>query len=152
MYRRLTQVICGLVALVFFTPKPSLAFETLWETQGSYVHLMAHLLFAIAMIFLIHEINRGELRGAAGFRSLIWACVFLIWWNLDAIVGHSLAWSLRNPVILGSGPNRLILMENLHTWAFYVTKITHFLLLIPAFYFFYRSLKKFSRKWEAKGS
>jgi hypothetical protein len=151
MHRRLPQVFCGLVALVFFAPKPGLAFELLWETQGSYVHEMAHLLFAIAMIFLIYEIYRGELRGLPGFRSLIWACVLLMWWNLDAIVGHALDWSLHNPVILGTGLDRRLLMENAHTWAFYATKITHFLLIIPAFYFFYRSLKRFSQETEAKG-
>jgi hypothetical protein len=152
MHRRLSQVLCGLVALVFFAPRPVLAIELLWETQGSYVHQMAHLLFAIAMIFLIYEIRRGELRGMPGFRSLIWACALLVWWNLDATVGHALDWSLKNPVILGTGLDRRILMENAHIWAYYVTKITHFLIIIPAFYFFYRSLKIFSREEEAKGS
>jgi hypothetical protein len=151
MRRRLSQVLCGLAALVFFAPRPALAIELLWETQGSYVHQMAHLLFAIAMVFLIYEIKRGELRGMPGFRNLIWACVLLVWWNLDAIVGHTLDWSLKNPVILGTGLDRWILMENAHTWAFYITKITHFLIIIPAFYFFYRSLKRFSRESEATG-
>ena len=149
MHRRLSRVVCGLAALVFFAPRPALAIELLWETQGSYVHQMSHLLFAITMIFLIHEIYRGELRGLPGFRSLIWACALLVWWNLDAIVGHVVDWSLKNPVILGTGLNRQLLMENAHTWAFYITKITHFGIVIPAFYFFYRSLKRFSQ--EAKG-
>jgi hypothetical protein len=149
MYRHLAQVFCGLVALVLFTPKPSLAFFMFWETQGSYVHQLAHFLFAVAMIFLVIEINRGELRGLPGFRSLVWACVLLAWWNLDAILGHALDWSLPNPLILGQGLDRRLLMEDWHTWAFYLTKVTHFLLLLPAFYFFYRSLKRFSQS-EAK--
>ena len=153
MHRRLSQVLCGLVALVFFAPRSVQAFEfLLWETQGSYVHQMAHLLFAIAMIAFIYEINRGELRGVPGFRSLTWACGLLAWWNLDSIVGHALDWSLHNPVILGEGLDRRLLMEDWHTWGFYVTKITHFLFTIPAFYLFYRSLKRFSQEEEAKGS
>jgi hypothetical protein len=145
MCRRLAQVFGVLFALVLFVPKPSLAFYMDWGTQGSYVHQLAHLLFAVAMLFLIFEIFRGELRGLPGFRSLVWACVLLAWWNLDAIVGHALAWSLHNPVILGRGLDRWLLMEDVHTWAFYVTQVTHFLLPLPAFYFFYRSLKQFSR-------
>ena len=145
MYCRLAQVLCGLVVLVLVTPKPGLAFFMFWETQGSYVHQLAHFLFAVAMIFLVIEISRGELRGQPGFRSLIWACVLLAWWNLDAIVGHALDWSLRNPIILGQGPDRWLFMENWQTWAFYITKVTHFLLLLPASYFFYRSLKRFSQ-------
>jgi len=151
MYRRLTRVLCGLVALVFFAPRPVLAIELLWETQGSYVHQMAHLFFALAMILFVYEISRGELRGRPGFRSLIWACGLLAWWNLDAIVGHTIDWSLHNPVILGEGLHRRLLMEDWQTWGFYLTKITHFLFLIPAFFLFYRSLKRFSRESEAQG-
>jgi len=152
MHRRLIQVLCALAAVVFFAPTPALAFISVWETQGSYVHLMAHFLFAIAMAFLIYEIYRGELRGMTGFKSLIWACVLLVWWNLDAIAGHILDWTLSNPVILETGIGRRLLMENAHTWAYYVTKITHFVIIIPAFYFFYRGLKRLSQEEEAKGS
>jgi hypothetical protein len=152
MYRRLTQVLCGLAALVFFAPRPALAFSLLWETQGSYVHQLAQLLFAIAMIFFIYEINRGELRGLPGFTSLVWACGLLVWWNLDAIFGNAVDWSLPNPVILGEGLNRWLLMEDWQSWAYYLTRITHFLFLVPAFYLFYRSLKRFSRETETKGS
>ena len=146
MSRRLAQVLLGVFALVLLAPSPSLASYLLWETQGSYVHELAHLLFGVAMLFLIYEIHRGELRGLPGFRSLVWACWLLAWWNLDAVVGHSLDWSLRTPVILGQGLDRRLLMENWHTWAFYFTKITHFFLLVPALYLFYRALKRFSRE------
>ncbi len=149
MYRRLTPVLLGLI-LVLFSPRPSLAVNLLWATQGSYVHQMAHLVFAVAMIFLIFEIRRGELRGMPGFRSLVWACGLLAWWNIDAAIGHSLDWSLTAPIIMGRGLHRRLLMENWHVWAYYITKMTHFLLLPPAFYFFYRSLKRFSRGSEGK--
>lgn len=150
MYQRLTQVLLGLVILVLSNPRPALAFELLWETQGSYVHQMAHFIFAVAMVFLIYEIKRSEIRGMPGFRSLVWACVLLAWWNFDAIIGHALDWSLTAPVILGRGLDRHLLMENWHIWAYYLTKVTHFLLLLPALYFFYRSLKRFSREPETK--
>jgi hypothetical protein len=150
MHRRLTPVLCGLAALLFFAPRPVLAFSLLWETQGSYVHQMAHLVFAVAMFFFIVEINRGELRGMPGVTSLVWACGLLVWWNLDAVCGHAVDWSLHNPVILGEGLNRRLLMENWESWAFYLTKITHFLILMPAFYLFYRCLKRFSRETETK--
>lgn len=149
MYHRPVQVLLGLI-LVLLSPKPSLAVNFLWETQGSYVHQMAHLVFAVAMIFLISEIRRGELRGVPGFRSLVWACGLLALWNVDAVVGHSLDWSLASPIIMGKGLDRRLLMENWHSWAYYITKITHFLLLPPAIYFFYRSLKRFSQWSESK--
>jgi hypothetical protein len=151
MYRRSAQVVLGLI-LVLFSPRPSLAFAVFWETQGSYVHQMAHLVFAVAMIFLIYEIKRGELRGVPGFRSLVWACGLLAFWNVDAVIGHALDWTLISPIIMGQGLDRRILMENWHTWGYYITKITHFLLLPPAMYFFYRSLKRFSKRSETGSS
>jgi hypothetical protein len=51
---------------------------------------------------------------------------------------------------MGHGLHRRLLMENWHTWGFYITKINHFLLLPPAFYLFYRSLKRLSRGPESK--
>lgn len=150
MYRRLAQILLGLVILVLSQPGAAAAANFLWETQGSYVHQMAHLVFAVAMIFLISEIRRGELRGVPGFRSLVWACGLLALWNVDAVVGHSLDWSLASPIIMGEGLDRRLLMENWHSWAYYITKITHFALLPPAIYFFYRSLKRFSQWSESK--
>jgi hypothetical protein len=146
MLRRSAWILCGLVAVVLFAPRPGLAFEMRWETQGSYVHQMAHVVFAIAMVYLIYEIKGNELRGRPGFTSLFWACVLLVWWNLDAVVGHVLDWTLLTPVILGEGLDRRLLMDNWHTWGFYITQITHFLLPLPAFYFFYRSLKRLNRQ------
>jgi hypothetical protein len=150
MHRRVTLVFCGLVALVFLAPAPGLAFNLVWESQGSYVHQMAHLLFGLAMLLFIFEIHRGELRNVPGVACLVWACGLLVWWNLDAIFGHAVDWSLKNPVILGEGWQRRLLMEDWQTWAFYLTKTTHFLILIPAFYFFYRFLKRFSPESETK--
>ncbi len=150
MLRRSAGILCGLVVLVLMAPRLGLAFEMRWEAQGSYVHQMAHVVFAIAMVFLILEIRGNELRGWPGFTYLLWACVLLVWWNLDAVVGHALDWSLLNPVILGQGLDRRLFMDDWHTWAFYVTQITHFLLPVVAFYFFYRSLKRFNREAETR--
>ncbi len=131
MHHRAPRVLTGLTAFLLGAPSPGAAVEFLWETQGSYVHQMAHIIFAIAMIFLILEIRAGEIRGRQGFKYLIWACVLLIWWNLDAVVGHALDWTLTSPVILGGGLDRRLLMESWHTWGYYLTQITHYLLPVP---------------------
>jgi hypothetical protein len=146
MLRRTAGILFGLVILVLMAPRLGLAFEMRWEAQGSYVHQMAHVAFAIAMVFLILEIRGNELRGRPGFTSLFWACLLLVWWNLDAVVGHALDWSLLYPVILGKGLDRRLLMYDWHTWGFYITQFTHYLIPVPAFYFFYRSLKRFNRE------
>jgi hypothetical protein len=124
MRRRLVQGLVAAGALVFLSPRPGLAQWFSWYefgTEGSYVH--------------------SGLQRFRGFRLLAWAWGLLALWNLDALVGHWAEWTLYNPVISGEGFGRRILMYNVKTWLFYIGKIDHFVLLVPAFYLFYRGLK-----------
>lgn len=146
MRRRLFAVCFGVLVTLLFFPRHSFASWFQWGTGGSYVHQMAHLLFLGAMLFFIYEMRREGLQKYRGFRYLTWACWLLALWNLDAVVGHATEWSLTNPVILGHGLSRRLLMEDFQTWVYYVTKFDHFALLIPAFYLFYRGLKVFARE------
>jgi hypothetical protein len=146
MSRRLGQILSGVILVLLSSPGYALAFGPGWVTQGSYVHQTAHLLFAGAMFFFIHEVGRQELRKFRGFRYLRWAAWFFAIWNLDAIVGHFSEWALTNPVILGEGVSKRLVMESFDSWLFYVTQLNHFILLPPAFYLFYRGLKAFARE------
>jgi hypothetical protein len=154
MRRRVIQVFLAASTLVFLVPRPALAQWPSWYafgTEGSYVHELAHLLFALAMIFFIQEIFHAGLQRFRGFRLLAWAWGLLAWWNLDAIVGHWAEWTLKNPVISGEGFGRRILMTDLKTWIFYIGKIDHFILLVPAFYLLYRGLQVLERQAGVEG-
>ncbi|MDI6852673.1 MAG: hypothetical protein QME75_03570 [Deltaproteobacteria bacterium] len=144
----------GTLIFVFFLPASAQAAFSLfeWATEGSYVHQIAHLLFLGAILFFIKEMYRGELHETGGFRSLIWACWLLAVWNLDAVIGHSIDWALSNPIIMGEGMSRRLVMENTRTWLFYIHRLNHFLLLPPAFYLFYRGLLALSRESEYRRS
>ncbi len=144
MRRRVVQVSIPTLAFLFLAPRLCQAEWFSWYefgTEGSYVHEFAHLLFAAAMIFFIFEIFHSDLQKFLGFRFLAWAWGLLAWWNLDATVGHWADWTLGNPVIIGKGFNRQIIMESTKTWIFYIGKIDHFIFLVPAFYLLYRGLK-----------
>jgi hypothetical protein len=149
MRRRLAQVCSAVLAFLLLAPGSACAQWASWYgfgTEGSYVHQTAHLLFLAAMLFFIHEIYYADLQKFHGFRLLIWAWAFLALWNADAIVGHWAEWTLYNPVILGEGIGRRILMDSVQTWVFYIGKIDHFVLLLPAFYLLYRGLKALDRQ------
>jgi hypothetical protein len=149
MRRRLVQGWLAAGAFVLLAPRPGWAQWFSWYefgTEGSYVHQTAHLLFAAAMLFFIYEIFHSGLQKFRGFRLLAWAWGLLAWWNLDALMGHWAEWTLENPVITGQGFGRQILMYNAKTWIFYIGKIDHFVLLVPAFYLFYRGLKVLDRQ------
>jgi hypothetical protein len=134
------------LALLVLLPRPALAAWYRWGTEGSYVHQTAHLLLCGAMLFFIYEIHRGGFTRLPGFRQIRWSCWLLAFWNVDAVLGHTLEWSLLNPVIVGQGFHRWLLMENAQTWSYYITRFTHYLLLAPAFYLFYRGVKAFARQ------
>jgi len=143
MGTRLTTMLLGVVATLLLYPGTALASWFQWGTEGSYVHQISHLLFAGAMLYFIYEMRKAGLTQYRGFRLLSWSCWIFVFWNLDAVIGHSLEWALLNPVIMGQGLSRWLYMEDLHTWLFYLFKFDHFLLLLPAFYLFYRALKAF---------
>ncbi len=146
MGRRLAPLLSA-VFLLLACPQGAQAASWLqWGTQGSYVHQTAHLLFAGAMLFFIYEMVHEGLQKYRGFRYLIWACGVLAFWNVDAFVGHAVEWSMTNPVIMGHGLSRRLLMEDSTSWVYYITQIDHFLFLIPAFYLFYRGLKAFGQE------
>jgi hypothetical protein len=149
MRRRLVRLGSAGFLLVLLVPSHALAQWVTWYkfgTQGSYVHQIAHLLFGFSMLFFIHEIFHARLQKFRGFRLLVWAWALLAWWNFDAFVGHFADWTLENPVILGQGWDRRLLMDSFQTWLVYLTKIDHFVLLVPAFLMFYLGLRALARK------
>jgi hypothetical protein len=152
--RRLQTVIFAVSAVFSFllvSPPPALAVSFKWTTEGSYVHQTAHLLFAAALLFFIWEIYHTGLQRFDGFRLLIWSWGILFLWNLNAFVGNWSKWTLSNPVILGHGFSRQLLMSDAYAWLFYLTQIANFLLLPPAFYLFYRGLKLLAREPRPEG-
>jgi hypothetical protein len=76
----------------------------------------------------------------------MWAWALFALWNLDAFVGHWADWTLQNPLILGQGWDRRLVMDDFQTWLVYITKIDHSILLAPAFLMFYLGLKALVRK------
>jgi hypothetical protein len=144
MRRHSVPIFIGVFAIILCSPRLVLAQWPDWfqfGTEGSYVHQTAHLLFGGAMLFFVLEIYQAGLVQFRGFRCLVWAWALWALWNLDAFIGHWADWTLENPVILGEGFSRKLLMYDFHTWLVYITKIDHFLFLVPAFYLFYRGLK-----------
>jgi hypothetical protein len=149
MRRRFFQIGSAVFVLILLSPRSSLAQWVTWYqfgTEGSYVHETAHLLFALSMLFFIYEIFNARLQKFRGFRLLVWAWALLAFWNLDAFIGHWADWTLENPIILGQGWGRQLLMYDFQTWLVYITKIDHFVLLVPAFFFFYLGLRALVQK------
>ena len=142
MVRHFSHVWLGVWALILFSPQPSLALITHGHPEGLYVHQLAHLLFAGAMIFLGYMIKREGLLKLAGFRMLAWASLLFIGWNLDAFIGHIAEVYVSPQAFQGETADfsRRLLLTDRFSWVYYITKMDH-LILVPAFYLLYRGLK-----------
>ena len=127
--------------LLFFSTRYSLAACNKWPTTGPCVNEIAHLLFFGAMVFFIYEIRLAGLEKFRGFRYLLWAWTLLALWNLDAFVGHLAVGTLTRPNTFGEGWYQRSLMYDFHTWTVFITRLSNFILLVPAFYLFYRGIK-----------
>ncbi|MFZ5449889.1 MAG: hypothetical protein ACOZFS_14760 [Thermodesulfobacteriota bacterium] len=141
--RRLSLMPCltGLI-LVLCQPQAALALISHGHPEGLYVHQIAHLLFAGALIFLVYRVHKEGLQKKSGFRLLTWSCVWLVLWNLDAFVGHWAEVLLSAQDFIGQARefSQRLLMSGPVAWVYYLTKLDH-LLLVPGFYLLYRGLK-----------
>jgi hypothetical protein len=141
MKQRLALINSAACCLVLFAPRDLMAAGSLWPNAGPYVNEIAHLLFLGAMIFFIYEIHFADLKQFLGFRYLFWAWVLLAVWNLDAFVGRLAAWSLTEPFLSGMGLSLRLRIADVPSWIVFITQITNFILLVPAFYLLYRGIK-----------
>ena len=141
MTRRLALTLSLACCLLLFSPRYCPAASFKWPTAGPYVNEIAHLLFLGAMLFFIYEIYYAGLEKFRGFRSLAWALALLALWNLDAFMGRWAAWTSGGFLVLGEGWSSRLVVDNGYTWTVLLTQLANFILLVPAFYFFYRGLK-----------
>jgi hypothetical protein len=148
--RLLLCLVCFLLESMIF-PSPALAFIPHWDPQEAFfIRQFSYLFFMVAMIFFIYELKHEKLQQHRGFRLLTWASVFFVLWNLDCFIGQLIDLYFEAQVTggpAGSFSQRLY-MANLGNWINYFTKLDH-LLLVPAFIYFYRGIRAFSREGEA---
>jgi hypothetical protein len=131
------------LALVAGLPRTALALQPHGHPEGLYAHQMAHVLFALAMLFLLYHLKKEQL---PGLRWFTWAGILFVLWNLDAFLGHIAEIYVKTQDFLGAPAHlsRRLLMSGPATWSYYVTKLDH-LILVPAFLLLYFGLRALAR-------
>ena len=126
-------------------PATGWATQTHGGLEGIFVHQFAHLFFAFSMGLLIFWLRKWGLVASAAWRSIQYAALFFIAWNLDAFLSH---WLLeQSGLITVSGVDAMqihISTAGGDTWLaliFYLTKLDH-LLCVPALIFLFLGLKR----------
>jgi hypothetical protein len=113
--------------------------------EGLYAHQLAHIFFVLSMGTLIYWLRKHQLTQKSGWRSIQYAALFFILWNLDAFIVHAIEEQLAGITITRvdrwqitiSGPNASEWLKTLY----YLAKLDH-LLCVPALIFLYRGLKQ----------
>jgi hypothetical protein len=142
---RLRPAWIGPVSLVLVVglPRTALALQPHGPPEGLYVHQMAHILFAGAMIFLLYYLRKERLPGLQWFT---WSGILFILWNLNALVGHTAEVYVEPQDFLG-GPahlSRRLIMSGPIALTYYLAKLDH-LILVPAFILLYFGLQALAR-------
>jgi hypothetical protein len=131
------------LVLVVGLPRTALALQPHGPPEGLYVHQMAHILFAGAIMFLLYYLRKEQL---PGLRWFTWAGILFTLWNLNALVGHTAEVYMEPQDFLGAPAHlsRRLLMSGPAAWTYYITKLDH-LILVSAFIVLYFGLQALAR-------
>ncbi len=145
---RLYRALFFWLTLFLFHPGNTWAVQIHPPPEGLYVHMMAHLLFTAALVFLIFFLRRFPLGEGKAWAYFKWSLFFFLLWNLDTMLAH---WfSLRLPQEALSQPrdlwsHRLLPPFDFEKVFYFFTRFDH-LFCIPAMVFWIMSLKAFSEE------
>ncbi len=133
-------------------PAKTFAVQVHGPPEGLYVHIMAHIFFSAALIFLLVILHLQPLEHGKGWHYLKISLFLFLFWNIDTCVVHIL--STKLPLDAFYSPSDL---KNhylappltLSKWVYYVGKFDH-LLCVPAMFFLTISLRTFCKDIEKK--
>lgn len=145
---RIILIPAAVFTALVFLPAAALATQGHGGLEGVYTHQLAHLFFIASMGILIYWIRQRNLVCISGWRSIQFAALFFIIWNLDAVLVHILDdqlalvhvvqigfWKIRISAAYGSHALQLL---------YYFARLDH-LLCVPAIIFLYRGLKQLTK-------
>jgi lipid-A-disaccharide synthase-like uncharacterized protein len=147
-----TATIFILWCLVLF-PEAGWAFQSHPAPEGLYVHQLAHGFFIVAMGILIYWLQVNDFVRLRGWRLIQVACILLILWNADAIVGHWVEERVASDAVIGEPDwTQRIILDSTMTRLYYMLKLDH-IVSVPALICLFlgiRSLYKDALKEEAR--
>lgn len=148
---RCTFFHCILVASIcvpLFLPDTAMATQAHGEPEGILAHQMAHLFFILSMGILIYWLRERNLVVEKAWRSIQYAALFFILWNLDTILAHLFDEQLRLVQVTREGlwTIHIDTGENPRWlgWLYFFLKLDH-LLCVPALAFLLLGLRRLFR-------
>ncbi|WP_457755899.1 hypothetical protein [Thermodesulfatator indicus] len=125
--------------------EPVFAVQVHGPPEGFYSHMLAHVIFVVAILFLLYFLRQNPEIKTLPWRYFRWSLFFFLLWNLDAMAAHFLKRELPEEAFyLPANPFEHVLLGPLSwkKWAFYIAHLDH-LLCVPAMFFLMQSLRHF---------
>ncbi len=142
----------GIVAAaILFSATPALAVQSHGAPEGLYVHMLAHVFYFAALLFLLRILRKRPPGHSAAWRNFRLALVFFLLWNTDTFIVHWLYSRLPDTAFTGQSLRDYQLVGPLTParWIYYLGRFDH-LLCVPAMFFLVLSLRRFCRETEAR--
>ncbi len=142
------RTLTGMVAAAILLPAtPALAVQLHGAPEGLYVHMLAHILYFTALLFLLLILRKRPPGHSAAWRDFRLALVLFLLWNTDTFIVHWLASRLPDTAFVGHilWDQRLAGPLTPARWIYYLGRFDH-LLCVPAMFFLILSLRRFCRE------
>jgi len=147
--KTLLLLACPLLCLLM-APENALAVQVHGPPEGVIVHLMGHIFFSVALLFLIYILNKYPVDSSKAWKYFKISIFFWLVWNLDTFVEHILALRLdKSAIIIGKHHIFSYLKGplTLERWMYYMGQFDHFL-CVPAMWSLSMSLRHFCKRVE----
>ena len=129
---------------VLLASVPALATQGHAGIEGVWVHQFAHLFFLFSMLLLIYWLRQAGLVKQPGWRSIQYAALFFILWNVDTLLVHFLDEQIRAVSVTSLGNWQIQISTPAgYEWlapVYYLIKLDH-LLCVPAMVFLMLGLR-----------
>jgi hypothetical protein len=138
------------VCLAVHLPRTAFAVQVHGGHEGLYVHMMAHVFFSAALVYLLFILWEKPIGRGRGWFHFKCSLYFFLLWNIDTFVVHWLSFRLPEEALVVAGPlweHRLSYPLSFERLVLYIGKFDH-LLNVPAIIFLMLSLRAFCREAE----
>ncbi|HKJ65158.1 MAG TPA: hypothetical protein VJ969_07125 [Desulfopila sp.] len=131
--KKIREIVIAVFVLLITTTDSAWALQSHGAPEGVYVHQIAHLLFAGALIYLYWHTRRTPTLAGRGWKYLQTFCIIFACWNIIALAGHE-AFSFLSAedfIDKNSWNERIAGPLNFTKVLYFITKMDH-LLFVPA--------------------
>jgi len=141
-----------LFLIIFFLihSKDAFAVQVHGPPEGFVVHIMGHIFFTAALIFLIYILHKYPIDKSKAWKYFKLSIFFWLVWNLDTFLEHIVSSRLPEHAIIKGEHliyTKLVGPFDFERLLFYFGKFDHFL-CVPAMFCLAISLKHFCRRVE----